>query len=64
MDGVKTAAQIAKQAEEVAGMVGLGITGGRKGKRGRGVTGGGVTGGGLTGGKSLSRNQLLAIMNS
>ena len=45
-------------------MVGLGITGGRKGKRGRGVTGGGLTGAGLTGGKSLSRNQLLAIMNS
>ena len=63
MDGVKTAAQIAQQAEQVASMMGMGIKGGRKGKRGRSVTGSGVTGSGLTGGKSLSRNQLLAIMN-
>ena len=61
MDGVKTAAQIAQQAEQVAGMMGMGITGAGKAKAKRGR---GATGGGLTGGKSLSRNQLLAIMNS
>jgi len=59
MDGVKTAANVAKEASQMASMVGLGITGAGKPKRKYSRK----TGSGLTGGKALSRNQLLAIMN-